>query len=58
MESEFTFEPNSRPKKFQKFNEDIIILNEDDSFTKKENEEELNNNPIFTLTIELEMGKT
>ena len=58
MESEYTFEPNSRPKKFQKFNEDIIILNEDDSFTKKENEEELNNNPIFTLTIELEMGKT
>ena len=58
MESEFTFEPNSRPKKFQKFNEDIIILNEDDSFTKKENKEELNNNPIFTLTIELEMGKT
>ena len=58
MESEFTFEPKSRPKKFQKFNEDIIILNEDDSFTKKENKEELNNNPIFTLTIELEMGKT
>ena len=58
MESEFTFEPNRKPKKFQKFNEDIIILNEDDSFDKKENNEEINENPIFTLTIELEMGKT
>ena len=36
MESEFSFEPNSKPKKFQKFNEDIILLNEDDSFAKKE----------------------
>ena len=58
MESEFTFEPNRKPKKFQKFNEDIIILNEDDSFDKKENNEEINENPIFSLTIELEMGKT
>ena len=58
MESEFSFEPNSKPKKFQKFNEDIILLNEDDSFAKKEIHEEINENPIFTLTIELEMGKT
>ena len=61
MENEFTFEPNSKPKKFQKFNEDIIILNNDDSFENKEDNEEIkeiNENPIFTLTIELEMGKT
>ena len=61
MENEFTFEPSQKPKKFQKFNEDIIILNNDDSFEKKENNEEINEineNPIFTLTIELEMGKT
>ena len=35
MENEFTFEPSQKPKKFQKFNEDIIILSNDDSFEKK-----------------------
>ena len=64
MENEFSFERNSKPKKYKKFNEDIIILNDDDSIVKKENDEEINEinqvneNPIFTLTIELEMGKT
>ena len=58
MESEFTFEPNHKQKKFQKFNEDIIILDEDEFSEKKESNEEENENPIFTLTIELEMGKT
>ena len=58
MESESSFEPNQKPKKYQKFNEDIIILNEEDSFAKQENEEEISENPLFTLTIELEMGKT
>ena len=31
MENEFSFERNSKPKKYKKFNEDIIILNDDDS---------------------------
>ena len=58
MDSEFTFEPNQKSKRYQKFNEDIIILNEDESYDKKENNSEINDNPIFTLTIELEMGKS
>ena len=35
--------------------ENNIILNEDESYDKKENNSEINDNPIFTLTIELEM---
>ena len=58
MDSEFTFEPNQKSKRYQKFNEDIIILNEDESYDKKENNSEINDNPIFTLTIELEIGKS
>lgn len=44
-------------KKKNKFNEDIIILN--DSFSKKENNnnDDITNNPIFILTVELEKGK-
>ena len=61
MESDNSFEPNQKPKKIKKFNEDIIILNDDDSYIKGYNNEEINEineHPIFTLTIELEMGKT
>ena len=58
MESEFTFEPNQKSKRYQKFNEDIIILNEEQSYDKKENNSEINDNPIFSLSIELEMGKS
>ena len=64
MESDIYQQINSRPRKIQKFNEDIIIFNEDDSFAKNIINNESNNdinsneNPIFTLTIELEMGKT
>ena len=61
MESDISFEPSQKPNKIKKFNEDIIILNDDDSYIKKDNTEEIsviNEHPIFTLTIELEMGKT
>ena len=60
-ESDISFEPSQKPNKIKKFNEDIIILNDDDSYIKKDNTEEIsviNEHPIFTLTIELEMGKT
>ena len=61
MESDNSFEPSQKPKKIKKFNEDIIILNDDDSYIKNDNNEEINEineHPIFTLTIELEIGKT
>ena len=61
MESDNSFEPSQKPKKIKKFNEDIIILNDDDSYIKNDNNEEINEineHPIFTLTIELEICKT
>ena len=57
--SDYLEQLNSKTKKHNKFNEDIIILNE--SFDKKVDENNYINinqiKPIFILTVELERGK-
>ena len=44
-------------KKHSKFNEDIIILDKSFYNSESSNNEDINKNPIFILTIELERGK-
>ena len=47
----------NKNKKHNKFNEDIMILNNSFYGNEANNNEEITKNPIFVLTIELEKGK-
>lgn len=50
-------EPKPKTKKYIKFNEDIIILNESFDLENNNNNKEVNKKPIYVLTVELERGK-
>ena len=46
-----------KAKKFNKFNEDIIILNESFELENNNDNKEIDKKPIYVLTVELERGK-
>ena len=46
-----------KTKKYNKFNEDIIILNESFELENNNDNQEIDKKPIYVLTVELERGK-